>query len=625
MNKIELIVPAGNEECLKVAVENGADAVYFGINKFNARRRANNFTLNDVKKVVEYCHKNGVRAYCTLNILIKNHEIEEFFNTIKKLYLAGIDAIIIQQLSFLPIIKKNFPDLEVHISTQAAVNNSYFAELIKDADKVVLPREFSKKEIREFIEKTGLKTEIFVQGALCFSYSGKCLFSSAIGGRSGNRGLCAQPCRRMYNGKYLMSMKDLCLIEKIPEMIEIGVNALKIEGRLRSTKYVAAATKLYRSAIDSNYLGKFEINEELVKEMELSFNREFTKGYFNSDKDLVSSDKPMGRGLYLGVIEDGFIKLEEDLSVGEGVGIWFKKRVDGAVIRKIEKNDKNVDSAKEGEKVRIFVRADNGTKIYKTSSVKKPVQIKFIKNKEIKLATRKVDGVVLPEINVTKGNTELLVKVYSKNDAEFALNNGADLVFYNIFAEDYEAKFGAYIPRLLNDLEVEKAVKIVEDLKIKIVLTGNLGAYVKLKDKVKVYLDYDANLFNDYDLNYFGTGIISPELGIDDLKEFINKDFVVLVHGRLVLMNTLYPSLPAKITDEKGYVFPVRKEHNYYQILNSRELALFHEVLLLKKMGLKIFLDGVEMVKVYRDILDGKRVDISKKGYTKGHWENSVE
>ncbi len=639
MNKIELIVPAGNGECLKAAVENGADAVYFGLKEFNARRRADNFTLGGIKEVIDYCHRKGVKAYCAMNILVKNQEVADFFETLKTLYLAGIDAVIIQHLSFLPIIKQNFPGMEVHISTQAAVNNSHYGELIKLADKVVLPREFSRQEIRDFILKTKLNAEIFVQGALCFSYSGKCLFSSAIGGRSGNRGLCAQPCRRGYNGKYLLSMKDLCLVEKIPEIVKSGVNALKIEGRLRSAKYVAAATKVYKTAIDSYYSGNFRIDEELVKEMELSFNREFTRGYYDGGKELISSEKPMGRGLYLGIIDEGKIVLNESLSVGDGVGIWLRKRVDGALIRKIEKDGKPVKEAKKGEKVRLFIRAESGTKIYKTSSVKKPVPIQLSRNKEIKLPDRKVGKVNLPEIKVQKGNFEMWIKVYSKRDADFALNY-ADKVFYNIFAKDYDAKYGAYVPRLLTDAEVERVIKIVKEKRVKEVLTGNLGAYAMLKssllkspvseDSMRVYLDYDANLFNDYDLMCLGAGIISPELGKEDLKKFQNQDFAVLAHGRLVLMNTLYAGLPKKITDEKGYAFPVRKEHNYYQILNSRELGLFEEVLWLKEKGLKVFLDleNIGMLKVYKEILEGKRTEISKrkkKGYTKGHWERGVE
>ena len=157
-NKIELLLPAGNWDCLKAAVENGADAVYLGIDKFNARRRASNFELSKIQEIIDYCHNNGVKAYCTLNILIKNSELKEYFETVKKLYLAGIDAIIIQHLSFIPILKKNFPDLEVHLSTQSAITNSYFLPLIKGADRIVLPREYAKEEISNFIAKTKIQT-----------------------------------------------------------------------------------------------------------------------------------------------------------------------------------------------------------------------------------------------------------------------------------------------------------------------------------------------------------------------------------------------------------------------------------------------------------------------------------
>lgn len=162
MKKIELLSPAGNKECLKAAVENGADAVYFGLTKFNARRKADNFTLVEIKEIIDYCHQKGVRAYCTLNTLIKNNEIEDFFFLLSQIYAAGIDAVIIQEISFLPIIKQNFPGLEVHISTQAAITNSHCVELVKQADKIILPREFDREQIQSFVKKTGLPVEIFV-------------------------------------------------------------------------------------------------------------------------------------------------------------------------------------------------------------------------------------------------------------------------------------------------------------------------------------------------------------------------------------------------------------------------------------------------------------------------------
>jgi collagenase-like PrtC family protease len=631
MNKIELLIPVGNEENLKVAVENGADAVYLGIDKFNARRRADNFKLSELKKTVSYCHENGVKVYITLNILIKNSEIEDFFETVKKVYLAGVDAVIIQHLSFLPIIKKNFPGMEVHISTQAAISNTYFHDLIKQADKVVLPREFSKSEIQNFIDKTKLPTEIFVQGALCFSYSGKCLFSSFLGGRSGNRGLCAQPCRKKYNKKYLLSMKDLCLVKDIPKLIEMGVSSLKVEGRLRSKNYVASTTKLYRTAIDSYYSGMFSVDPDLFREMKLAFNREFTWGYYANLKDVISAERPMGRGLYLGEITlQGKIKLEEDVSIGDGVGIWLPKKVDGAVLTKIELDGTVVEVASKGDLVNLNIRAKPGTKIYKTSSVEKTKEIEFVKNKPIVVKERKLTRLEFPEINVSEGKEELLVKVYSIEDGRIALKY-SDKVFYNIFANDFNNNFSAYVPRILNDSDVNLALKLIKKYNIKNVLVGDLGAYSELKkEKLKLYLDYSNNIFNSIDLNYFGKGVISPELSFKELQEFKNKDFSVMVHGRVVMMNTKYENLPLKLKDDKRYTFPVREEHTHYQILNSKELGLFNLILQFKKIGIKsFFLDldhGVEKtLDRYNKILLGKKVEINKFDFTKGHFDKGVE
>ncbi|MBI4980455.1 U32 family peptidase [Candidatus Woesearchaeota archaeon] len=636
MNKIELLLPVGNWSCVKAAVENGADAVYFGVKEFNARRRADNFELEEVSEIVSYCHKNGVRAYCTLNILIKNSEVNRFLEVVKQVYLAGVDAVIIQHISFIPILKRNFPGMEIHLSTQAAITNTYFCELLQEADKIVLPREFSKEEMENFIQKTKLPVEIFVQGAQCFSYSGKCLFSSFLGGRSGNRGLCAQPCRKKYNDSYLLSMKDLCLVDRLPEIIEIGVSSLKIEGRLRSARYVAAAAKAYRTAIDSYYAGQFRVNQELFTEMELSFNREFTTGYFSGEKEVVSSERPMGRGLFLGVMEENnLITLKQEVSVGDGVGIWFKDKVDGALLRKMEKDGKAVHSAGVGERVKLFIRAPPGTKIYKTSSVKLPSKIIFTKPKPLTTPPRSLGKLKLPVIGVEKSNEkELLVKVYSVKAGEEALSNGADKVFYNIFTQDYNNKFGAFIPRILNDEEVEKAVKLVNASGVKDVLIGDLGVYVKLKERkgLNLYLDYSNNVFNDYDVSFFENSvpIISPELSFQELRQFHNQNFAVLVHGRVVLMNTKYSCLPSQLKDEKSYVFPVRKESGYWQVLNSVELGLFEEVKRLREAGIgRIFLDLEKdiaaTVKTYREVLSGKAVSVSKRGYTKGHWEKGVE
>ncbi len=635
MEKIELLLPAGNWSCIRAAVENGADAIYFGTTEFNARRKADNFSIEDVKKVVFYCHKNGVKVYCTLNVLVKNSEITSFFATVKTLYLAGVDAVIVQHISFIDIIKQNFPGMEVHLSTQAAISNSYFSELIKGADRVILPREFSQKEIKDFIKKTKLPVEIFVQGALCFSYSGKCLFSSFLGGRSGNRGLCAQPCRKIFSGSRLLSMKELSLIQKIPQIIDSGVSCVKIEGRLRNEKYVAAATRVYRLAIDSYYKGTFKVNPESFKELEFAFNREFTEGYFSEKKDLVSPENAMSRGLYLGTLEEGnLIKITEDLSVGDGLGIWLKNKVDGAKVKKMERDGKPITDARMGDTVKINIKAPAGTKIYKTSSQKELTarEIRFDKRAQIFVRNRENNPLVLPAILPQRSkNQEIIVKIYSTEEGNKALDTGVK-VFYNIFEKDFDSKFGAFVPRILSDFDVEKAVELIKSLKVKDVLIGDLGVYALLKDSgLNLYLDYSANVFNDYDILFFKNAIpiVSPELSFRELGEFKNKNFVVLTHGKIVFMNTKYNQLPSSLTDEKNYIFPVRKEYNYYQILNSVDLGLVYKVMGLKDIKInKFFLDleydVSETIKMYQDILASKKVNAEKNKYTKGHWEEGV-
>ncbi len=354
-NRVEILSPVGGPQSLTSAVENGADAVYFGVGKFNARRRAENFTLVELREAVEYAHDNGVKVYNTFNILIKNHELREFFDTISNAYASGIDGIMIQHISFARLLKDTFPDLRIHISTQAAVTNTYYADLLSGANRVTLPREFSLDQVREFIEKVGtrLETGVFVHGALCFSYSGQCLFSSLLGGRSGNRGLCAQPCRKKYNESYLLSTRDLCLVRRIPELITAGIASLKIEGRLRSPQYTALATRVYRLAVDSYYAGHFRLPENELKELAFEFNREFTEGYMFDETEITACESPKNRGLFLGLLgPDTTLTLHEPLSVGDGIGIWTKDGIDGAVIKKLKKDWNWVASAHAGETVK---------------------------------------------------------------------------------------------------------------------------------------------------------------------------------------------------------------------------------------------------------------------------------
>lgn len=639
--RVELLSPVGTPRSLQAAVENGADAVYFGVGKFNARRRAENLTMRELREAVSYAHEHGVKVYLTFNILVKNEELQEFFDDVSEAYSRGIDGVIIQHLSFARLLKDTFPDLSIHSSTQAAVSNSYYADLLSGVDRVTLPRELLLAQVRAFIEKTAIETEVFVHGALCVSYSGQCLFSSFLGGRSGNRGLCAQPCRKSYNGSYPLSTKDLCLVRRVPELIAAGIASFKIEGRLRSPQYTALATRVYRLAVDSYYEGEFCVPEREFKELALEFNRDFTEGYLFDAADIIAPETPRNRGLFLGVIgEDRRITMHEPLVVGDGIGIWTKTGIDGAVIKGIELDGKPVSRADTGDTVRLSIRAAAGDTIYKTASTEPLHLAPLLPNPGIATPARVKRRVALPELNPLESNgQELLVKVYTRSDAEAALQAGATRVFYSIFADDFsECTALPYIPRILADDEAADARHRIAESDPKAILLGNLGLLPSLDCSgatQRIYLDYSANSFNDLDVafvhRYGAVPVVSPELTLAELVAFRSKDFAVLVHGRPVLMTTKYPLPCEQLEDERGFVFPVRREFTYTQILNSFPIGLFNDIQRLCEVGItKFFLDLTDgnagrIVGLYQDVLAGKLVKKSaRRKHTRGHFTRGV-
>ena len=263
---IELLAPAGSFEALKAAVQNGANAIYLGGQKFGARAFAHNFDDEALKQAVDYCHLRNVKLYVTVNTLYTNQQIEDIIPYIQYLYEINVDALIIQDMGLYHLIKNNFPDIEIHMSTQASVRNiegvRYFEE--QQVDRVVLAREMSIKEISEICHNCDIDIEVFVHGALCMSYSGQCLMSSMIAKRSGNKGECGQPCRLPYQLKeddkvvslqdrYLLSPKDLCSIENVDQLIEAGIKSFKVEGRMKRPEYVGEVIKAYRKAIDTYF------------------------------------------------------------------------------------------------------------------------------------------------------------------------------------------------------------------------------------------------------------------------------------------------------------------------------------------------------------------------------------
>ena len=313
---IEVLAPAGSMECLKAAILNGADAVYLGGEMFGARAYAGNFNNEELLEAIDYVHLYGKRLFLTVNTLMKEEELPLLPKFLKPFYEQGLDAVIVQDLGAVRTIRKHFPDLEIHASTQMTITGIHGARLAKKmgAKRVVPARELSLEEIKDIKDDTGLDMECFVHGALCYCYSGQCFMSSMLGGRSGNRGRCAGTCRLPFyldgakNTKnvYPLSLKDLCTIEHLPEILEYGVDSLKIEGRMKGPRYVGEVTRIYRKYVDLYLSGKpYKVEKEDMRILMEVFNRGgFTGGYYKEyhGKDMMSMKRPDHQGLFVGKI-----------------------------------------------------------------------------------------------------------------------------------------------------------------------------------------------------------------------------------------------------------------------------------------------------------------------------------
>ena len=370
---VELLAPAGSFEALRAAVEAGADAVYLAGEKFGARAYAENFAGEQLLKAVEFAHLRGVAVHVTVNTIIADEERDEFAAYIKFLRRANVDALLVQDLGAAALAKELAPEIPLHASTQMTIHNSEGVRVLARLGftRAVLSRELTLREIEKICRDSPIETEIFIHGALCVCWSGQCLMSSLIGGRSGNRGRCAQPCRLPYElvdaggknllngaGKFLLSPKDLNTLELLPRLIQTGVTSLKIEGRMKRPEYVATVVKVYRDALDKN----FSTDEDRRKLAQI-FNRDFTTAYLekNPGKNLISDMRPNNRGVLIGrvveVARDKItLKLSEKISAGDQVEIWVK--VGGRVTFTVE------DFEMRGELCTIKIPSTRGVRVH---------------------------------------------------------------------------------------------------------------------------------------------------------------------------------------------------------------------------------------------------------------------
>lgn len=575
MDKVELLAPAGDFSCLKAAIEAGCDAVYIGGKLFGARAFSSNFTDDEIIKAINYAHLFGVKVYVTTNTLIYDKEVERFLEYISFLHKNNVDAVIIQDLGMLDLVRQTFPNLEVHASTQMHIHNLDGASFMEKlgVKRVVLARETSISKIKEIKEKTNIDIEIFIHGALCVSYSGQCLMSSLIGNRSGNRGTCAGSCRQSYsivdennniilNNKYPLSMKDLCSLENLKTLLDIGVTSLKIEGRMKSSSYVYTVVKLYRLAIDSYYKNNnIYIDEKELYNLKKIFNREFTKGFLFDEENnkVINMKRPNHQGVEIGKVINyknnvATIKLNDEININDGLRIVGKKDI-GVNVNNFYINSKLVKTAKKGDIITIKVndKVEKDDKVLLTldsklneeinniissNQRKVLVKAKFIAKEDKQITFELTDFinkvVVISENKVTKA----LNKPITKEEIKEKLNKIKDTV-YKYESLDIEIDDNIFIPlNIINDLK-RKAFEELNNKRLykipykRCEYKRNVKSYPKEKLlNILIFKDEDIDsLKKKYDYIYSSNNIdntilLLPRV-IDKYKENYNKDVLV--------------------------------------------------------------------------------------------------
>ena len=613
----ELLAPAGDMECLYAAVAAGADAIYVGGKRFGARAFAKNFDMDELAVAVRYCHVHGVKLYVTLNTLIEDKEMAEAVEYAAELYRIGIDALIVADLGVMSAIRRYVPDLELHASTQMSVHNSLGVTEAANlgASRVVVARELSLENIKSVVDNSPVEIEVFLHGALCVCHSGQCLFSSMVGGRSGNRGECAQPCRLPFNGgKYPLSLKDLSLANHIPSLIESGVASLKIEGRMKSPEYVYAVTSIYRRLLDENRPANAKENEILRR----AFSRGgFTDGYLTGKTDRgmtgvrSESDKQDSRSLGSAewTIKKIKVRAEVTLRLGERAEMTITDGTRSATAYGLIPNEaENAPLTYDGVRQRL-------SKMGNTFLSLSPEDIELTLDENINLPPSALNALRRDAAELFESPKPLLLKftytpiekTNKKNKAnlctaqfmsENAFNSACkrstvlmseiDIAFlpYTASAESIKKAKGVYLPPVVLDSELDRLVPQLENLRnngVMYALVGNIGQITLAKSLgFRVIGDFRLNVTNAESADvYHKMGvehiILSPELTLPQARDIGGG---LITYGRIPLMITERCFISenfgcdkcnkAILTDRKGEKFPMMREIEHRNlILNS--------------------------------------------------------
>ncbi len=621
----ELLAPAGSFAALEAAIEAGADAVYLGPDRHNARLHGENFTEDAIREAVRYCHIRHKKVYMTLNTLLSDRELLEMEDYAFFLAESGIDAVIIQDLGLASLLKESVPQLPLHASTQMTIHNAYGIERAKALgfQRVVLAREaFS----RDLIKNSPLEIEVFIHGALCVSYSGQCYFSSMLARRSGNRGTCAQPCRHRYKNGYEMSLHDLCLARHIPELLSLPISSLKIEGRLKSPEYVRGVVSTYRRLLDEERAA----SKEEIDFLSRLFSRQgFTDGYFTGKKGRTmfgfrtEADKQASQNTIVPAVEPEKIPLSMTVTVRAGVpshlflsdGVYTAE-VTGEVPQKAANRPLSSDDCKKA-------LSKTGGTPYEANITAEVEPGLFLPAAALN-ALRREGLAALSDASVPKRSVqrptlsvphlpakETTVQYIFQNQEQIPDNLKADFVWLPLFALDtpVEDTTGAILPTIIFDNEMDAVKQQLIKLRnagLRHVMCQTIGQSLLCKELgLSPHGGTGLHIFNSQSafLSDMESLVASPELLASQIRQLKKPvPLSVMVYGRHTLMTmencladvrdkchhgkSIYP-----LTDEKGSVFPVLCAYPHRnEILNARPLYMADKLDTLQNAGIHAFI-----------------------------------
>lgn len=679
--KVELLAPAGSIASLKAAISAGADAIYIGGQKFGARAFAKNPETEDLLAGISYAHLYGKQIYLTVNTLIKERELEEFREFLTPYYEAGIDGVIVQDLGIVKLIHEEFPGLPIHASTQMSLTTKYGAQLLKDygLTRIVPARELTLDEVREIKEAVDIELECFIHGAMCVGYSGQCLFSSMLGGRSGNRGACAQPCRLPFSlgddrEQTLISMKDMETLHLIPQLIQAGVVSFKIEGRMKSPDYVYQVVKIYRKYIDL-YLAspqQYQVAKTDVKSLQSAYRRRgYSNGYYKESQkgSMLSLNRPEGKPeevIEVEEIPEKKITCTGIITIRSGQEICFRVSSGGseatvygvvpspamnqplsaaAVEKRLKKTGNTpfvfahiqVDL---DEGLYLAMGALNEIRRIALESLKNNLLDCYLREQEwfSKRTPRKL--AVNEKAPVVKSHPQInLIHVSTKAQLEAALSLDRDqqLIGTEEVLSGAEEKGYLELPIIFRPSR-QKQVPLNNLEKYRGVYIHNLDELAYLKENGylgEIIASSRLYTFNEYAVSFLkaqGVDVLSYplELNRHELRD-LNTPMVLMVYGRIPLMVTAQQVTltEGELVDRYQKKFPVKNSDKYcYNVIyNSAILSLLKETEALSRLspqGFLYYFTGEEGEEV-REVLLGNEAQTGPGvDYTKGHWNRGV-